>query len=957
MNPERWRQVRDVYERAIEIATAGRSSYLDRACAADADLRQEVESLLGYQRSADSHFLKQPAVDLLEPLPAIIKNRMATRLGVYQILEQIGHGGMGEVYRARRVDGQYEKEVAVKLVRGGYDSDSILRRFRQERQILASLDHPNIARLLDGGTTEDGLPYLVMELIYGIPIDQYCDHHELSVDERLQLFLQVCSAVQYAHQRLVIHRDLKPGNILVTKEGAPKLLDFGIAKLLDTSSSPETTLVAALTPEYASPEQIRGEMITTATDVYALGVVLYRLLTGRSPYRATTRNPAELARIVSEVEAERPSSAIKREDSANEGASPSNNTVKLSGSDLIRLSRQFKGDIDHIVLKSLRKEPERRYVSVEQFAEDIRRHLQHLPVTATPDSRSYRIQKFVRRHRKTMLAAAMIVIAIAVGFVATWREARIAARNERRAEARFNDVRKLANSLIFEVHDSMKDLPGALHSRQVVLQKALEYLDSLATESQHEADLQRELAAGYEKIGDLQGNPLSANIGDAKAALVSYQKALKLRESLARLNPSNSSDQVELAIAYAQFSDFQAEALGNIEAGLEYCRKAVAILDREAMAQPNNFRIIEQNMRAHVTLGFLQIGNGANGSAGSISGGIAALENALELYQQATRLESSDIGVRGHGPIINAALGDALLKLGNRTRALNHYERALDALTSINTQTRNIITSINAVVITGKIADAYLIDGNIQAAIRWYSRTRKGAEQLLATDPNNEAVQSIAITSSGQLGHALVEGGQTRKGLDYIREAFARAQRRPSQTPLIRIFQSLLRIWIGEVNERKGQVVMAAQDYVKSKDLLRTVRVGGTNDLRTQVYYCSATERYGAALLQLHRLKEAKNEYDECLTLLEPLSHANPDNPEVLYALAETYTGEGSVLMKVAEERPRIDKVETCNAAGKWFQNSLNVWSKVPNPSRYSTSTLEVTLPGEISRRVAACGR
>jgi serine/threonine protein kinase len=313
MNPERWRQVREILDKALALDAADQKSYLDQSCASDAELRREVESLLASHQKADSVFLKNPAVNLLEmPELAAKVTNIGRRIGVYQILEEIGEGGMGEVYRAIRADGQYKKEVAIKMVRGGYDSKSILERFRHERQILASLDHPNIARLIDGATTEEGIPYLVMELIDGIPIDQYCDEHKLGVEDRLQLFRQVCGAVQYAHQRLVIHRDIKPSNILVTKEGTPKLLDFGIAKLLDPSAGPETTMARPMTPEYASPEQIRGETITTATDVYSLGVVLYRLLTGRSPYPGNAHTAHELARVICEVEPSRPSTAMLR---------------------------------------------------------------------------------------------------------------------------------------------------------------------------------------------------------------------------------------------------------------------------------------------------------------------------------------------------------------------------------------------------------------------------------------------------------------------------------------------------------------------------------------------------------------------------------------------------------------------------------------------------------------------
>ncbi len=312
MNPERWQQVRGVLDKAIAISEAERPAFLDKACSDDQELRAEVESLLHSHQQAGTRFLHNPAIDLGISSLLASKARVGQRIGVYMVLEQIGEGGMGEVYRAVRADGQYDKEVAIKLVRAGLDRSSVVERFRHERQVLASLDHPNIARLFDGGTTDDGIPYLVMELIEGTPIDEYCDSRKLNVTERLRLFQQVCSAVQYAHQRLVIHRDIKPGNILVTSDGVPKLLDFGIAKIFDPEASSNTTLINPMTPEYASPEQIQGQPITTATDVYSLGVVLYELLTGRSPYPRDTRAPHEFARAICEHEPERPSSVVSK---------------------------------------------------------------------------------------------------------------------------------------------------------------------------------------------------------------------------------------------------------------------------------------------------------------------------------------------------------------------------------------------------------------------------------------------------------------------------------------------------------------------------------------------------------------------------------------------------------------------------------------------------------------------
>src|SRR5579863_4322420 len=319
LSPERWRHAKELLATALEMDLDARSVYLDQACVNDPALRVELDRLLAADQQAGGQFLNTPAIttEIAPTSGNSARPRVGRRVGPYQIVEEIGAGGMGEVYRAFRADDQYRKQVAIKLVRAGQDSSFVVSRFKNERQILASLDHPNIARLHDGGTTEDGLPYFVMELIDGQPIDQYCAQRGLSVPERLKLFMQVCSAVQYAHQRLIIHRDIKPGNILVASDGTPKLLDFGIAKILDpeaVTGQIEATLTVfrILTPGYASPEQVKGEPITTASDVYSLGVVLYELLTGRHPYRGPSSTPQEIARAVCEVEPERPSTAVRR---------------------------------------------------------------------------------------------------------------------------------------------------------------------------------------------------------------------------------------------------------------------------------------------------------------------------------------------------------------------------------------------------------------------------------------------------------------------------------------------------------------------------------------------------------------------------------------------------------------------------------------------------------------------
>lgn len=453
VNKDQWQQIEKIFYAAMELPRDEREAFISQACAGDEELLREVQALLAANQDAES-FLDSPvnmpphsgtfSPTLVMPHPTANAGASAesgVRIGAYRLIREIGRGGMGAVWLAERADGQFYQQVAIKLLHAGSENEEVMRRFRHERQILASLDHPNIARLLDGGTTEDGRPYFVMEYIEGLPIDEYCRQHQLSVDDRLKLFRQVCAAVHYAHQNLVIHRDLKPSNIAVTADGTPKLLDFGIAKLIqpDLSRSYDTlTGVTPMTPAYASPEQVRGEKLTTASDVYSLGVVLYELLTGRSPYRLKAHGFGELMRAVIEQEPERPSTAITREDGA-----PPTNPITIEPTEKLR--RRLSGDIDSIVLMALRKEPPSRYGSVEQFSEDVRRYLEGLPTVARRGTLGYRALKYIRRNKVPVAAAALILLSLIGGIGATLRQARIAKAAQLQAEAEKSEAQSQRN--------------------------------------------------------------------------------------------------------------------------------------------------------------------------------------------------------------------------------------------------------------------------------------------------------------------------------------------------------------------------------------------------------------------------------------------------------------------------------------------------------------------------------
>ncbi len=482
-------------------------------CDGDVSLRAEIDSFLAFENSAVD-FIAEPAIASAAeffadavPLASVTGHL----LGPYRLISELGHGGMGTVYLAERVD-EYEKKVAIKVVRRGLAAEELLTRFRHERQILATLDHPNIAKLLDGGTTEDGSPFIVMDYIEGLPLDDYCQQHRPTINARLLLFSSVCSAVAYAHRNLVIHRDLKPSNIIVTADGIPKLLDFGIAKLLAPDSPFATeqtaTIARVMTPQYASPEQIRGLHVTTASDIYSLGVLLYKLLSGVLPYQLKTLTPNEIEHVVCEKEAERPSTAANKQ-----------RLAKASGDDSPPVNpHALRGDLDNIVLMALRKEPERRYKSVYEFAEDIERHLDGLPVRARANTFAYRGGKFVRRHRVGVAATILIIVSLFGGIIATVRQSRATERERVKAET----INTFLQSMLNASNPEAATRQGHDLTVKEVLDEASKRLatEDLSTQPEVKAELQRIVGTSYLSMGqyDLAEQNLKAAL-EAKTKL------------------------------------------------------------------------------------------------------------------------------------------------------------------------------------------------------------------------------------------------------------------------------------------------------------------------------------------------------------------------------------------------------------------------------------------------------
>jgi serine/threonine protein kinase/tetratricopeptide (TPR) repeat protein len=776
MTPEQWQRVRPILESALDLDPASRASYLDGACV-DTFLRREVESLIASHEQAGTDVLNPASSPNLNPDEETrFRLPPGKRIGAYEILEEIAVGGMGAVYRAIRADGQYKQQVALKIVRSELGAEFTAARFKNERQILASLNHANIAKILDAGTTADGMPYFVMELVEGQRIDAYCDAHKLATTERLKLFLQICSAVQYAHQRLIIHRDIKPGNILVDAEGVPKLLDFGIAKILEpseVSNQPAQTmsLVRLLTPEYASPEQIKGEPITTASDVYSLGVVLYELLTGRTPYNVPTHTPHEISRAVCETEPEKPSTAVRQKqiptgDGERKHTDESALSLTREGSPE-KLSKRLSGDLDNIVLMALRKEPQRRYASVEQFAQDIRRHLEHLPVIARQSTFGYRTSKFVTRHKVGVGVATLVTVALLSATGVTLREARIARAERARAERRFNDVRALANSLMFEIHDGISQLPGSTSVRELLVKKSLQYLDSLSQEASGDSSLQRELASAYDRVGDLQWSNEFANQGDSAGALQSYHKALAIRELLAAANPNDSKMQIELFDEYIRLAD-PLEASGDFAGALEDVRKIPSILEKVA-AHTSDPTLLDRQAG-----GYYYIGRILN-EIGDPDGALENYRKAAEIRPTVKTTDQGEVNLlRTHLAGDYAGIAESLMLTNHLSEASKVQEQAIQILEELSRANPNNST------LRHYLGNSYDLLGTIWEkrgdqikALEYRLRGHEIFKELMTSDPQNALARINFAFSDESIGESLVATGDVPEALRHIREALA----------------------------------------------------------------------------------------------------------------------------------------------------------------------------------------
>ncbi len=738
LSPDRWREVSPYLDQVLSLPEMEWSAWFESFRAQKPELADIVQELLQEHRDLAQHrFLEQlPIPDRLGA------SRRGQQIGVYTLISPVGEGGMGSVWLAERSDGRFERKVAIKFLRFSVASPSGAERFQREGRILGQLAHPHIAELIDAGLTANGEPYLVLENVAGEHIDEYCDHERLGVDERVRIFFDVLSAVAHAHTNLIVHRDIKPSNVLVDDKGQVKLLDFGIAKLLAEDASPAATTAitgesgGALTPLYAGPEQITGGTITTATDVYGLGLLLYLLLTGHHP-AGSPQSAAALVKAIVETVPLRASQAV---DVASDRA-----RAEKRGTTPEKLQRQLRGDLDTIVAKALKKAPVERYSSVTALADDLQRYLKHQPISARPDTIAYRLLKFIRRNRISFSAATLAFAAIlAVSGVAIYQA--------RMAQRRFQDVRKLAHAFVFDLHDELAKLEGSTKAREMMVQTGLQYLDNLAKNAGGDLDLQKEIAAGYTKIGDAQGFPTKPNLGRTADAFASYRKAGDIYQRIAQKNGAYLPDLANFYLSYSGLFRFTDDP----KRARELTAAAIQIFDR--LREHGQLDAYSQNS---YIMAWCKLGD-YDEDWGSYHQAWTEFSRCSELAHAQVSRE------RDQRALID--VGESAERVGTAAQELGHLRQALRAFDEEETAVRELLAAepLNPrfrrnLALTyqfrGRVyfSDAYPNYGDPKRALENLKVYLQAAEQMLERDPNNTAAQFSVEVAQLKVSYCLQE--------------------------------------------------------------------------------------------------------------------------------------------------------------------------------------------------------
>jgi tRNA A-37 threonylcarbamoyl transferase component Bud32 len=868
------------------------------ACAGDSELFDEVHSLLGQDERAE-RWIPEALDRARSAFPGA--GGAGQRLGPYVLIRELGRGGMGSVWLAERSDDQYRKQVAIKLVKPGMDSEEILARFRAERQILASLEHPNIARLVDAGVTAEGLPFLVMDYVEGQPLVEYATERQLDIRARLRIFLELSSAVEHAHQRMVVHRDLKSSNILVTAEGIPKLLDFGIAKVIDVTQSGERTATMArlLTPDYASPEQVRGLPITAASDVYSLGVVLFELLAGSRPYKFETLTPLEIDRVVCQVDAPLPSQRAPQ-----------------------ALRRRLAGDLDNITTKALEKDPVRRYGSVAEMRDDIERHLTRQLVRARPATLLYRTGKFVLRNRLAVGLSAVVVLSLLVGLASTLWQAR-------RAEQRFREVRKLAHTFVFDIHDLVAHLPGSTPARERIVQTALEYLDRLSRDAAGDPSLAMELAAAYFKVGNALGDTLNPNLGRYVEANRSYRRSEELLTTLTSRGQGGAEAWRLLASCLLQQS-LVASQFGEVGRAGELARKGLdAIGHLPALASEADFETAVRLRWNLAELGFM---------AGRLAEGFGWLKQVQEAAEQWIASRPSP-QARYWIEIIHALSAKYLAQAARFDQAVTHTRQTIElsrALTKDFPENTIYAREASMALFWGcqVLGDPmWLSAGSSAEALPLCEENVRSAELILKSDPQNVRARHDLSLGQEALGSALRERDATNSVANFERAlaTFRALPREVASAPHYKEDEASMEVGLAWPLTRLRRFSDAARALESARAMFAGLRVEKQETVQNRHMMILERVYAGQLALETGVPDQARAAFAEARDRAAAATRKLPEIRIFTWDLAEAYSG------LAAAELAKSNRAVARRAAA----SSLAIWEAWQPDSAFRQRHLE----------------
>jgi serine/threonine protein kinase len=900
---ERWKLIQDIFQRALELPAGERYEYVSRACGGDRELEVEVGSLLANDSTGTATLRFGLASDLKRLAREASFTESGLRVGPYRLISELDGGGMGVVYLAVRSDDHYFQIVAIKMIRRGMDSPVLAQRLRAERQVLATLTHPNIGAILDGGDTEDGRPYMVMEYVEGQPITEASETRGLSIGQRVDVFQSVYAAVHYAHQKLVIHRDIKPGNVLVTSDGLVNLIDFGISKplvpeLIPGGPAPTEAWQKLMTPDYASPEQVLGKSLTLATDIYSLGVLLFELLTGARPYSLRDLTPAAAEKVVLEQEPRRPSSVKELSKGAR---------------------AELSGDLDRIVLMAMEKDPSRRYLSAEEFSQDLQRFLEGKPVRARRATPIYRLRKFAGRHKTgSFLACANATVMVGSGLFYAWQS--------RLTDQKVAQMENIADAATSDLTEKLQQSSLPVEVQASLFRTAFQSLVRLRESSGNDPRVLLSLSKAFARIGDLEGSPFVGNLGDQASTVTSYQESLRAaREANSRLGHEESAKAV--SEAYLRLCNLES-FLGRAQQAESDCRQTVAWSRQVWQQKPEDPDRRALMARSYSGLGNMQLDELQPDQA------VATLRSGLRVF-------GSDLnGTQDHDRVVfflYRNLAVALSEFGSLEEAISVFRKSMAAAERLahdfpySTRARRILYLSYQTIVAPLAGEKMLNVGDTKTS-RFYARKSLDlAKSLAAADPNNAQAHQDLGFAYESMGDAL-RLTQPAAAAEYYRKAIAIAKdphlnfRDGREADYLTAEREEELAWVLMSPKSAGErLALLREANGIRKRLVSSGRGAPLDRLCLMRSWCKLSD----AELSMTDLAQASRDTNASRSYFAEFKDNSP-SLVVQRELGMCYESLGNVQRRIAEDRsrPPAERRAALASSRNWYTKSSGVWDE-----------------------------